>query len=166
MIDSLGWPVFVLAGFGVLLCLIRDRSKLALLLPFPSFFLAVLAPVRLAELRFMMPWAYIMALFAGCAVSWGLRSHRRPLQAVAMLFLVSGCGLELLRGADLTYALMRDSRYEAARWIDAHVQDGEQVQYSSPWPRLWMLPRTVTVLDAKQGNPAGRVCIPDWAGEV
>ena len=92
----------------------------------------------------MMPWAYILALFAGCAASWGLRSHRRPLQAVAILFLVSGGGFELLHGADLTYALMRDSRYEAARWIDAHVPDGERVQYSSPWPRLWMLPRTRT----------------------
>jgi hypothetical protein len=39
------------------------------------------------------------------------------------------CGWQLLVGADLAYAQYRDTRYEAAAWIEREMKSGERIEY-------------------------------------
>ena len=141
LLDMLGWPIVVAAGVGALICLARDRMSLALFLPLPAFFLAVLVPVRFVVFRYVIVLAFVLACFAARAVAWGLESDRWPLRAVAILILVSGCGLWLLRGADLTYAMLNDSRHEASAWFTQHARPGDRVEFFGPKGRVVLLPR-------------------------
>lgn len=128
LVDALGWPVLVGAGAGILVCCRRERLSLALLLTIPGLFLTVLAPVRFVLLRFVMILGFVLACFAARGVAAGLRSGRWSARLAAGLILVTGCGLGLLRGADLTYIMLNDSQYQVSDWLARHTRDGDRVE--------------------------------------
>jgi hypothetical protein len=57
-------------------------------------------------------------------------------------------GLGLLRGVDLTWAMLRDGRYEAARWIADRADPGDRAEYFGPAYKLPALPPSMEVAQA------------------
>lgn len=115
-----GPVVLVLGAIGVVLAARRRGAGLAVGLAALGHFLAVIAPVRMSLVRYVIPIAYVACLFAGYAVARGLESGK-----VAQRAAVTGAGLAVLWGVvlatDLTYQMWFDSRYAAARWLAPRV---------------------------------------------
>lgn len=161
--DSLGWPFFLAACVGILHCVIRDRSKLVLLLTFPVLFLGVIFPVRHTAIRFMLPVAFVLACFAARALAAGLQSPRASLRAAAMVTILAGSGFALARAADLTYLMWNDPRYTASAWLEAYARPGDRVeffesvtgQFAGRANKMPYLPDGVRFHDAAQTLPPG-----------
>ena len=96
--------------------------------------------MRFVLLRFVIIVGFVLACFAARAVASGLRSGRRSARAAAGLLLVTGCGLGLLRGADLTYIMLNHSRYQVSEWLVRHTHDGDRVEHSGWEHRFRRLP--------------------------
>ncbi|GEM_PF-4899877 len=124
----LGWPLLLLAAGGVLFCAARDRRALWLLLPILALFVLVLMPVRFVQLRFVFPWALVLACFAGRAVAAAWQAGPRPVGWVVAAVALFGGTYNLGRGADLARTMYRDSRYEAAAWLNAQMQTGQRLE--------------------------------------
>ncbi|MGQ0538904.1 MAG: ArnT family glycosyltransferase [Gemmatimonadaceae bacterium] len=84
---------------------------------------------RVIQLRYVLPIAFILALYAGYAVVTGWRSSRRVFRwGTAALAAAAGVTL-LAWAADLTYAMLRDSRYAAGAWLAAHARPNDALEY-------------------------------------
>jgi hypothetical protein len=88
----------------------------------------VILPVRFVQFRFVLVIAYILALYAGYALSLVLPADRRwaPAGKAAAILV---WGWALLCGCDLTYQMFHDSRYEVARWLKVHARPGDTLGY-------------------------------------
>lgn len=80
---------------------------------------------RAAQLRYVMPAAFTISIFAGYAAS---RAHG----LLPMAGRVAGAAavvIGLLQGIDLTQAMIRDSRYDAGAWLRNMAHDGDHIEY-------------------------------------
>lgn len=80
---------------------------------------------RAAQLRYVMPAAFTISIFAGYAASRAqglLPVTGRVAGAVAVL-------IGLLQGIDLTHAMIRDSRYGAGAWLKRMARQGDHIEY-------------------------------------
>lgn len=80
---------------------------------------------RAAQLRYVMPAAFTISIFAGYAASraQGLVPITGRLVGAAAVL------IGLLQGIDLTHAMIRDSRYEAGAWLRQTAREGDQIEY-------------------------------------
>jgi hypothetical protein len=136
LLDSMGWPALIAAVVGIAVCLVRDRWKLTLLIPIPAIFAFVFLPVRYVELRYVMPWAYVLGFFAAVGVVTAWRAQHKLARAVAVLATGATILLGSARSFDLAYAMYRDSRYVAAAWLAQNVREGERLEFFGPMLRL------------------------------
>jgi hypothetical protein len=125
MTDAMGVPMALCALAGVALCCWRERRLLVWLLPAAGIFALVLVPARFILLRFVLVIAYVMTFFAAYALreAWQSRSLRK----IAPVLLVIVSGWSMLRGGDLTWQMLRDSRYEAGDWLRQYARGGDRV---------------------------------------
>jgi 4-amino-4-deoxy-L-arabinose transferase-like glycosyltransferase len=164
---SLGWPLALAAFLGVGLSLREGRNRplpLWVLLSCVSYYVFFIAPVLSPWLRYCVPLSTILALFAGNALArvWPRAAAVRMLAAAALLY-------SLARALSVDVLLLRDSRYDAERWLHANVGPGEVVGYVAPeyyLPRLHELSAkrlrpTQTVLERE--GPDFLVLNPDFA---
>ncbi len=96
----------------------------------PATYLGILFwSARAGQLRYLFPAALILAFFAARAavLAWESRHAALRYSGAAVAVLVIGLGL--LRGVDLTYAMMHDSRYAAAQWLAIHAPPGAKVDF-------------------------------------
>ncbi len=150
---SMGWPLLLAGVAGALLCLKSERLKLAILLPIPGLFYLALFPVGYVEVRYLMSGYLILGMFAGNALSRGMRARHAAVRWAAVAVLAGGCGVAALRDADIVYATQRDARYTASAWFAQHTRAGDSVEIFSPLKSLVFYPRL----------PAGLVVIPSEA---
>jgi len=129
MLAAVGLPIFVLALAGAA-WVARTSRRLFALLTVPSLCLAlgVLVPVRLVLPRYLLPMDFVLCLFAGLAIA-ATASKPGVLRAGAIGVAVAGIAWGGLRGADLTYQMLHDSRYEAGDWLARNVAPGDDVAY-------------------------------------
>jgi len=127
--DALGLPGAVLALAGILAAVRKDRAALWLLAPAVMLWLGVVFPVRFVLFRFVIIMAYVLALFAAFGWTALAASRFRPGARAATVFLVLALGWSAARAADLTYQMVRDSRYAAAAWFRRHARSGDRVGY-------------------------------------
>jgi hypothetical protein len=142
--DILSWPVLLAALAGVVACAVRreERPRLWLLLPIPGLFFSVLALVGYVELRYLLPWGFLLALFAAAyVVAPALRARSAVVRAVTIVLLVAACGWSLLRGLDLQRLSLNDSRYAAADWFAANVRPEDRVAHPGAERRIVLMPR-------------------------
>lgn len=142
--DTLGWPVLLAALAGVAICLVRreERSRLWLLLPIPGLFFTVLALVGYVELRYLLSWGFLLALFASAyVVAPALRARAAAFRATAWVLVTAACGWSLLCGLDLQRLSWNDSRYAAADWFAQHVRAEDRVAHPGPERRIVTMPR-------------------------
>jgi len=145
--DILSWPILLAAVAGVVICAIRrdERSRLWLLLPIPGLFFTVLALVGYVELRYLLPWGFLLAIFAAAYVlAPALRARAMAVRAFALLFLLASCGWALVRGFELHYLSWNDSRYAAADWFAANVRPEDRVAHPGAERRIVLMPRFST----------------------
>ncbi|HEX6313244.1 MAG TPA: SoxR reducing system RseC family protein, partial [Gemmatimonadaceae bacterium] len=140
---TLAGLVLALAGAGWFVP--RSRRAALLLLPALTYSVFVFFLLRAEAIRYLLPLGFVLALFAGAAVDGALHHSNRLVRGgVALLFVVA-VGIGLLRAIDLTHAMIRDSRYDAARWLATRLAAGDRVEYFGASQKLPELPRGVVI---------------------
>lgn len=133
-------PGLVLAAVGIGWVARKERKALLLALPALSYVAFMFVTARTAQLRYMLPVGFTIALFAARAAMLAWRSDRPwlrvPAAAIALFaFVVPG-----LQGIDLTWQMLNDSRYEAADWLAQRSPPGTRVEYFGATQKLPPLP--------------------------
>jgi hypothetical protein len=125
---AMSLPASLLAIAGVFVCL-RTRPRLLFwLLPPVSVIVVTILPTRFVLYRFLLPTAYCLVFFTALALSALIA--RRP--RLGRLAVTLTCSWMLLRGADLTWQMLRDARYEAGEWLDRNTKAGDRIGYYGP----------------------------------
>ncbi len=159
-VSALGPPMAIAAMAGILYCLWRDRRAAFLALPALALWLGVILPAGFAELRYLTPAIYFLALFAARAAT-ALPAGRTA--AVALI-----AGWALVRGGDLTWQMLADSRYAAAGWMARHARPGDRVGYFGDAGKLPRLQRGVTTSSMPgqtyygRGKPEEGASLPEF----
>ena len=95
-----------------------------------------------------MPPALVMAVFAGRGMTALLEASRGGVDASRRLLRFAAVGAAgwivvagSLRGIDLTYQMIHDSRYAATAWLEARLDAGDRLDFFGPDAKLpWMPP--------------------------
>lgn len=137
LVDVMSWPLLVVALAGIGLALWKSRPALLLVLSSIGF-IAILMPMGIARVHYLLPVALPLAVFAGYAIDQALQAGRiwRLTGAAAAVWIV---GLLLLQTVDLTHDMLYDSRYAAGEWLDRYTQAGDRVMhfgFASKMPAL------------------------------
>jgi 4-amino-4-deoxy-L-arabinose transferase-like glycosyltransferase len=170
VVGSLGLPMTMAAIAGLALAAVRDRSALWLAVPVLGLLAGVIVPVRFVLFRFVLPAAWILALFAAYAVGVLAREQcRRPrsilLRGATITVATVIVGWSLLRGLDLTFQMLRDSRVEVASWLERNAQTGDVIGYYGSSAKLPAVPVGVaTVIGPHQAgsDPGQTVAWPHF----
>jgi hypothetical protein len=142
--DAMSWPLLILALAGVTWAGFRAPRQLLLALPVVAVFLGVIMPVRFVRIRFVLPAAYTLALFAAAGLS-GLvsgpttkkdekptRSQRLLIglrNALGAMILLGVAGWTTLRSVDLTQQMLFDSRNQLRVWLQRNAIAGDHIGY-------------------------------------
>ena len=130
--DSLSWPGLVL-GVGSVIAVAARRGRDSLIaLSAIGYLLVLVLSARLAQLRYLMPAAFVLAVYAGRGVTlaWrAWRTRRAPLPLGALVFAGAAALTLVAWGVDLTAAMLRDSRYAAGEWLAANARPGDALEY-------------------------------------
>ena len=148
---SLGWPLAVTCGLGVVLSLKawRTNSRPLWILAFASsYYLFFVAPVLSSWLRYALPLAILLAPFTGHALAELVRGGvLGKVVAGVMLF------YSLWYAASVDLLLLGDSRYGVERWLAQNVPEDAVVGYVGP---EYYLPR-LDAFEAKRLRPTESV---------
>lgn len=146
LVETLTLPGLLLAGVGAVVASLRDRRAALFALAVPAYVVSVFLLLRTAQLRYVLPAAFMLAPFAGWAVVQAWRSGRPWLRAAAVIPGTAAVLLQLAHAGALTFEMLRDSRYAAASWLAARVQPGDTVEFFGAANKLPpMAPGVVTV---------------------
>jgi hypothetical protein len=150
LIDAMSPPVVVLAIAGFIMAARRSSRAWLWLLPGVGIVVLTILPVRFVLYRFVMISAYCFALFAAFALSSS--RLRTPIRR-ALLILV--CGWSAVRGLDLTWQMLDDSRYAAGAWFHRNARSGDRVGYYGTEPvKLPFLDATIEDVPGPSSLPA------------
>jgi hypothetical protein len=134
------WPGLVLSAVGTAWCALRRRDVLLLVLPGIAYAVYLFLTLRAAQVRYMLPAAFFLALPIALLARDAWVSGRKPLRAAAIVAVGAVLAMHVLRGADLTAQMMFDSRYPAGDWLDRYLRADETVEYFGPTQKLPALP--------------------------
>jgi hypothetical protein len=134
--QSLTVPGLLLAAIGLGVAAKRQPRTLLMALPAATYVLVLFFAVRGAFLRYLMPVTLLLALFAGCGASYGLRARLAPVRAGTLALAAAALLTGLLWGIDLTHAMLADTRYAAANWLAERTVPGDVVEYFGPSNKL------------------------------
>lgn len=127
--DAMTWPGLALGLSGIVVA-VRRAPRTALLASSALVYVLILFfSARVIQLRYVMPITFILALYAGYATVTAWRSTRAALRVGAVALAGAAAALLLLWAADLTYGMVRDSRYAAGAWIAANARPGDALEY-------------------------------------
>jgi hypothetical protein len=128
MADILTPAGVALGVLGVLLVLSREPRTGLFAIPLVTYLSVLFFSARASQLRYLMPAAFILTFFAARAVTLA-RSFRWAPGRIGVPVLAGGIlALALLRGVDLTYAMIYDSRYAASEWIAKNGKAGDRIE--------------------------------------
>lgn len=127
--DSLTLLGLLLALLGAAWVLRSEPRRALLILPAATYFATLFLAARAGQLRYVLPVAFVLALFAARAAVLGWESRRPVLRLLLLACGTLGLGLGLLRGVDLTHAMIFDSRFAAADWLAARSGPGTTLEF-------------------------------------
>jgi 4-amino-4-deoxy-L-arabinose transferase-like glycosyltransferase len=133
-------PGLILAASGASLALLWNRRSGWLLLAALSYLLVLFFVVRMAQLRYVMPAAFVLALYAGHAAAVTIHSGHRVMRLAGVATTAAAVAIATLWAVDLTYAMVRDSRYAAGRWIASVGRPGDRLEYFGAFQKNPPLP--------------------------
>jgi hypothetical protein len=153
IVAALGVPTTICALVGIALCAMRRAAGLWLLLPALAILIATILPIHFVNFRYVLVIAYILALFAAYALR--VVSDVKPRAAIALLLIAAGWST--LKGADLTFQMVNDSRYAVGRWLDANTRAGDRIGYFGAAQKLPPFAAGITLIHE------GQLCTrEDW----
>lgn len=129
MADALTWPGLALGGLGIALTARRTPRAALFGVTIVTYLAILFWSARAAQLRYVMPAAYATALFAAYAVRELLEARPAAIRVTGVVVAGMTVMLAALRGADLTWAMMHDSRYAAATWLREHGTPGDRLEF-------------------------------------
>jgi 4-amino-4-deoxy-L-arabinose transferase-like glycosyltransferase len=100
------------------------------------------------ENRFLLPQAVLAAIYIGIGAEALAFSQAAIVRWSARVALLPIAGFALFRCVAVDAAMLRDPRYDAERWLRAHVQPGDGIEIYGPnayLPRLPAVARIVRV---------------------
>lgn len=162
-----GWPLFAASAAGLVVAVRRAdtrASAIRLTLIVLSYYLGFVAVILYDYDRYLLPVCVVQALFAGVALDALVgAAYWRRLATVAIL------AYSLLYAAMVDVLMTRDSRYDAERWLSAHVRREQLVGTAFPRvvePRLARFDSVdlSTVDDLRRWRPDFFVLNADYAG--
>jgi len=127
--DCMTLAGLLLAVVGVVWVLRRETRLALFALPALVYLTPLFWVARAGQLRYLFPAALVLAFFAARAVVLGWESRRLVVRWAALAAGVFALSLGLLRGGDLTYAMIRDSRFAAADWLATRAHPGTKVEF-------------------------------------
>ncbi len=127
--DALSAPGLALGLTGVAYALLAEPRRAWLAWPAFGYLAVVFLTLRSAQLRYMLPFAFFLALFAGRLVARALASRSPALRAAAGALFAAAIGLGLARGVALTWDMHHDSRYAAGAWLAERTQPGDRIEF-------------------------------------
>lgn len=136
IVDSLTLPGFLLGAAGIVHAIRRSPRSALLALCSLTYLLVLATTARIGYLRYVMPAAFPLGLYAAHAVVSAWESSRAPLRFGVAALGVVALGLGALRGIDLTHAMLNDSRYEAGAWLAERAASGDRLEYQGPTQKL------------------------------
>lgn len=145
---TLTLPGAILAGMGLAWAGRRSRRTLLLVLPAATYLAFIFLLLRVGQLRYLLPLAVMLAIFAAVGLVAGARAGHPGIRAATVLLGCLALGTGLLRHADLTHAMLNDSRYEAERWLAAQLRPGDRVEYFGATQKLPRMPAGVEIARA------------------
>jgi hypothetical protein len=178
VMSAVGLPLFGLAGAGFLWLAARNQRLFWLLaLPPAALILGVFAPVGFVMPRYLISVNFVVCLAAAMGLGAAARSNKF-VQVGAGALAIVGIAWTGLRGADVTVQMVRDSRYEAALWLQQNILSGDVVGYYGAPGKLPELPEGTMTIPAfgqvyyfDDANPATQrpefiVSIPQQINEL
>ena len=127
--DAMTLAGALVAMVGVVWVLRREPRGALFALPAFTYLLVLFWAARAGQLRYLFPAAFILAFFAARALVLAWQSRQQALRWAGVAAGVSVIGLGLLRGVDLTHAMIYDSRFAAAQWLAARTSPGQRVEF-------------------------------------
>ena len=127
LVDSLGMPTVLCAVVGLALCFQRTPAQLAFGLPALGILIGTILPIHFVQFRYVMIIGYIVTFFAAYALSAALSTKQPLFSKMAPILLAFVCVWSLIRGMDLTYQMIEDSRYAMATWFRENAKPGDRV---------------------------------------
>jgi len=143
LIDALSTPGLLLAGVGLCLAF-KHRPAAGLALLSLTFLVFSFLSYRLVQVRYLMPVTLLLLPFVASAIVTFARIPAPSVRLVGIILAVWILGRSTLVSIDLTYQMLFDSRYAAARWLAAQTGDGDSVEFFGPASNLPALKPGVT----------------------
>lgn len=117
----------------------RSARRGALALAGLTYLLVLFWAARAGQLRYVMPTAFVLTLFAARAADLLLDTPRLSTRVVGVAAAIWIVGLGAFHGTVLTWEMVDDSRYAAGRWLAAEADSGT-LAYFGPSQKLPPLP--------------------------
>ena len=136
LIEMMTAPGLLLGSLGIIWSIKRKEKGALLALAVLAYLIYIFFTIRLIQLRYLLPAAYLVSLFGGTFAVRLVRDHRGVVRIIAASMLIWVVGFGLLSSIALTYEMINDSRYTAARWLDDHTEPGDVVEYFGPVQKL------------------------------
>ncbi|HJU74390.1 MAG TPA: glycosyltransferase family 39 protein [Gemmatimonadaceae bacterium] len=126
--NAMSLPGLALGIGGLILAARRNRRSVLLAYSALVYLVILFVSARVIQLRYVLPITFVLALYAGYAVVTGWRSIPTIRWATAA---VAGAAVIILAlwATDLTYGMVRDSRYAAGAWIARNARPGDALEY-------------------------------------
>ncbi|MCA9973918.1 MAG: glycosyltransferase family 39 protein [Anaerolineales bacterium] len=136
LVDMMTLPGLILGLAGLAGLIWRHPRKSWVGLTAVSYLLFIFLTLRAAQMRYLMPGAFLLAFPAGWLLAVGWESRHTAVRWGSALLAVGIVGFGLLRGAALTYEMINDSRFAAAAWLAPRLDAGDSVEYFGPVQNL------------------------------
>lgn len=150
LVNMLTLPGLVLSVAGIVVSLRESPRSLLLLLPSVTYVLFLFVFLRFGQLRYLLPLGFMLGSFAAVGVVTSMRMKNRILRGAALALGIGALGIGLLRYVDLTYAMIRDSRYSAGRWLAGQLQPGDTIEFFGASQKLPNLPKGISTRRATE----------------
>ncbi|MGQ0642806.1 MAG: ArnT family glycosyltransferase [Gemmatimonadaceae bacterium] len=148
--DALSAPGLALGVAGVVLAIRRTPRSALLAYSALVYLLILFFSARIIQLRYVMPVALILALYGGFAIVTAWRTARRVMRWATAALAGAAAATLIVWAADLTYAMLNDSRHDAGAWLAARVRPGDALEYFGPANKNPPMP---VLLSSRQAIP-------------
>ncbi len=127
--QSMSWPGLALGAIGAAVMAAQRRRESLIALSAVGYLLVIFFSARVAMLRYLMPVAFVFSIYTGRALIMAWESRRTSMRLSAgALGLASALTLAAW-AIDLTDGMLRDARYETAKWLVANAHHGDALEY-------------------------------------
>ena len=120
---SMGWPFFVIGVSGMAMALAapgRRRCAVWMIAPAVSYYIGFINVILYNYDRFVIPICFVLAIFGGLVLD-RLFSMTPPRRRWGVAAATAVFAYTLLYSSTVDALMILDSRYEAERWMQAHV---------------------------------------------